>query len=1850
MGKYTGMSFEKAFGMEKISFDSSRSKSPKRDNAKQYLARGRNIQDMTRNQKDFCSYLSLDTYKDAHGNMRRELIALLIQKDGQIKVEELRRPDFSKIERYRRSVGEEPIPGVFPIIGDWAQMQGYDGDGYYRFFWRFCSSAGGNECDVHSDKNRPMRKIEAKDVISCLYEAAMGMNAGAAGQLSKLHDTLDKQLQEAGEDVFIYELLQNANDYPNGNEEVDAEFRLLKFKDGSGCLLFCHTGAEFTEKNVAALCSANDQDKSDNLSAIGYKGIGFKTVFRYNNRAEVRSGRFGFAFDKKIQEKKDGIPWRTTPSWVFPKVWDGYRVEIRLFPIDAQKLSDDDGSYSQQLRALFSDERPLLFIPRVRSVKLFLDDWNNPIVRWKDDDRWCMSGQLLLNVDAEIRKSVDDALKDVDHCRIPPKYRHLERTAVSFACRRDGKRLLPEDNANLYCYLPAKDAQWGFRFLMNTDMIPNGPRNDIEYSLEVNKYFAKVAGGKFFEWIDSLIRSGQYEYDSIFALIPDFEECIKGRNEKVVEFIKEFQNGFESRLTELQVPSSKDGLVPASSIVYDSTGILKELGESIWERLGCGGDIVHKALRDSKDFSSFVKRYKTLLKIQEFGFDDLVKAVGNESFQKWLENPNANQQFFKYLDGKGELELFKYSKIFLDDKRMLGAPQDMYYNADVEKYLKPFADCFRYLPSSAPCRDKVDEKWFKSLDPQVIVCKEIFSPATEHQMLAKLQSITNAKMLFAFIATHRKHQVACRRNYRYKAGTYIAYIEEECFSVDFLQRLPVVHDNGTITDIGAGGCSLFFPQEAGSKELLNRFVWIDEKWIGFLNKEYFEGEEGEAIRTLLEGKNLIHPWSTKGIFNAIVIKFMENIRRRMVDARSDLGFYDFIFECLNEQVVDHGWITKKLSGWPVLCANGELIESQGKVIFYNNDEILRWVKNGWLDEAVSVLNEKYSTQQELFNLWGTKEYKEDNFGEIFRTFLAAHLNLDSREKVVAFHRFMATKNNLLNANQAAELKKAPILVNGGVIPVVGFDGVYLPAEIDIGSDIASGIVSDEIKFLDDALCDDGTIEYWKWLGVRSLDEVEILKKRLEKYLERQKEFTENGANDAAFKEYHIGFINTLASSDVLQTLKDNGCGDLIKKVRLFSKSGELLLPTEMKWSNEYQPLCDFESFDSGGVYVSEMYCGIEGIKELFKELGVKDKFAKTDVALLANKEFCEYFWKKYLPLNESEWDKVKDYLNADLPCVLDRRGVVRKPEELYHLEIEDYVLKLLDSESKLPMIDGIDKNRLSQLEMKTALSVGDSLAFLLADSDCKMYKMRGKVMEWIAKGSAAASHDLVDKYRSDERAKWRNGQKNPVSVKELCAIRRKNSGQVRLFSSDPHVMDLTGLGIGGDGADAMRTEVENALVWLGVQLVDDGNIEIEPANKFVISDKVISDIAVRMLVFLAERYPDGWTEEFADIYKRLKGLKFLKCSGLVVHCRDNDWLRAEHGKFLSKGDSFYFVDDWQSKFVYGDMVAELWGRVCNKQYSLDDLKMALDTSGGDYQLAKWIESDRVALLDDAQFMNNLQELSPSVYDSVVKLKSPAQPITTSNIEREAGCPPEDMGDEQEGPVISSREEVTTDVGQDKIKIGRYEVDNDEYEELSALFADGISGKEDEDNRKKDESKLACYRLFNYLKDTMKCEPSMDGSRDPKYVINKLYDGLGVTGPNIDINTGERIHVISARGGVAYVTPYWWRKVCVESNHKNMICAVVSAEESGFVFFKSIDDFVKKIDDNAVGIKIRGRDANERAKILSELFANVSVEGTAGKLYGLIKVRESGTGMESMFREGYCSDEMSEAEERDNSAL
>ena len=110
--------------------------------------------------------------------------------------------------------------------------------------------------------------------------------------------------------------MQNANDYPIEIDEgglkkklpVDVEFHLTKTS-----LVFMHNGAPFTEKNVAAICSINDKEKDTNKEAIGYKGIGFKTVFLDNENVYLQTGGYSFRFDREASRDIVDTPWQILP-------------------------------------------------------------------------------------------------------------------------------------------------------------------------------------------------------------------------------------------------------------------------------------------------------------------------------------------------------------------------------------------------------------------------------------------------------------------------------------------------------------------------------------------------------------------------------------------------------------------------------------------------------------------------------------------------------------------------------------------------------------------------------------------------------------------------------------------------------------------------------------------------------------------------------------------------------------------------------------------------------------------------------------------------------------------------------------------------------------------------------------------------------------------------------------------------------------------------------------------------------------------------------------------------------------------------------------------------------------------------------------------------------------------------------------------------------------------------------------------------------------------------------------------------------------------------------------------------
>ena len=121
------------------------------------------------------------------------------------------------------------------------------------------------------------------------------------------------------------------------------------------------------------------------------------------------------------------------------------------------------------------------------------------------------------------------------------------------------------------------------------------------------------------------------------------------------------------------------------------------------------------------------------------------------------------------------------------------------------------------------------------------------------------------------------------------------------------------------------------------------------------------------------------------------------------------------------------------------------------------------------------------------------------------------------------------------------------------------------------------------------------------------------------------------------------------------------------------------------------------------------------------------------------------------------------------------------------------------------------------------------------------------------------------------------------------------------------------------------------------------------------------------------------------------------------------------------------------------------------------------------------------------------------------------------------------------------------------------------------------------------------------------------------------------------------------GGVAYIPPRWWQKIVNNENGKNVICAVTGATVDDFKVIRGRSDVAQYVGDNAVPIKIRGRDADDRIGIVSNAFCNVDAGTTAGKVYALLKLRDK-TSMNSAFEKGYCSDEMSAFEASHNEDL
>ena len=1232
--------------------------------------------------------------------------------DGNWIITDIRNTDFTKVEDKERGVRDISIR--FNYRGPYNLNK----FAYYRFTWTLLSS---RPLEFGIDLNKELKPMYPKDIVRCLHSGIIGYPASASKKITRSLDTLRNQLTQSGKEVFIYELLQNANDYPKKSKDkeiipVDVEFHIT-----GQYLIFQHTGEYFNAKNIAAICDINAEEKTANVEAIGYKGIGFKTVFLDNDYVYLHTGNYSFRFDKDATDRIN-TPWQILPVWTDPRevypivrsifertADDDFRVKFALKPRDSKILTDQTkkDNYISLFSRVFETERVILFIPHIHKVSIYFGNSTTPnIVRSADSSAWCVSRAYTDDVPSFVRERIDSALTDTDsdkadgYEKIPEKYLHFSKTAVKFACKRNGRQLLPVEKANLYCYLPAKRANWGFDFLMNTDMLPNGARDDIE-DIELNHEIAKIAGRQFFYWIKDLLASGEYELESVFSLIPDFDEC-KENHSDYETFINEFQEEFEILIKSdpfVPVVDAEGELAFATidDIINDRTGITANgvMADADFISLtstGCDYLPVRE-LRASDSFADFIYKHSPVS--NDVDFDSIKSVVSDEEFQTWLKDQNNNNRFIEHLLKEEKLDLFSDEFIFIEYEGELFKAGQLYPEfGDDFKRLTCFREFIphlsegtqRYMAGKKGWDDFVDSN-FLTFDALEVLNDHLFCKETAESTNRLLEVMENSRDFFKYVA------------------------ENDIEASDLPSDLPFITEDGIVVD-GFDRRVYFFNNE-GFK--LSKETWLPNEFVYILSHAYFnEPFVDEALKNKfvdLGVKLFTDERFIKDVLvgdNDALVSLNESFEDNY---EGSLAFIQYLYghkDALKEkdnQLADYILCCKDIDGEYIYLCNDD-IRYFDQDSYDNNTRFVDNCNHAWLSsDMMYCLDSDYLDAFDETERKGVESFLRQSFGvktftdkSFFKDVVLSHKKqifeqLIDRETTASFVDYLHNHSQIIFDGSLSynDLKDMPLILHDGSVQKERLEDTAI-YEFNEDAKYVMGrkwCPLDIFTLLDPI--------YTEKLGKEALQLLKIGQFNLSAFV------TGTLVKDTSFttlmniNEYNIDFwrwikshLKELVSFDELQQIQ------LIDNKLQTDHIGEELYIADKYQANGIEALV--KKYDEEARFVSEMYleedteqCKNEWIK-LFKKLNLKsdnkDILFNSVLPNLASYEedAVVAMLTKHIKDLTSSWDSVLDqiqqlrvrtrggnYLSLDECVVVNIEGDKEETEPFNYITINDEV-------------------------------------------------------------------------------------------------------------------------------------------------------------------------------------------------------------------------------------------------------------------------------------------------------------------------------------------------------------------------------------------------------------------------------------------------------------------------------------------------------------------------------------------------------------------------------------------------
>lgn len=409
-------------------------------------------------------------------------------------------------------------------------------------------------------------------------------HSSQAEDLANSLDTISDDIFSESE-RFVYELIQNADDASNGNQE-DLK---IKIEFTQNFVVISHNGREFSGKDINAISSVGKSQKSENPNQTGYKGIGFKSVFGKSDCVYINSNGFCFRYDKSNWKSySHKMPWQIIPIWSSNNIpTELQETKFGEYPVStAIQFNKEKGLSGAELKQtlinLFSNSQIMLFL---RNVTLINIDEDFSIERKKNlisekelskTEKFLLSSvSLVANneqtdwilgdfIGIELDNKTKTALRQDE--KVPKRLKETLFTNISFAGKINDKGDLIEikENSLIFTYLPTKINK-GFPFLVNADFLTNAPREGFHEDRFWNIWLFEQVGYKSIEWLRELADT-KFKYQITNVIADNIS------SEKAME--KAFNKGYNEAIKKIAfIPNTNDKLLLVSDALIEKTDI-----------------------------------------------------------------------------------------------------------------------------------------------------------------------------------------------------------------------------------------------------------------------------------------------------------------------------------------------------------------------------------------------------------------------------------------------------------------------------------------------------------------------------------------------------------------------------------------------------------------------------------------------------------------------------------------------------------------------------------------------------------------------------------------------------------------------------------------------------------------------------------------------------------------------------------------------------------------------------------------------------------------------------------------------------------------------------------------------------------------------------------------------------------------------------------------------------------------------------------------------------------------------------------------------------------------------------